>query len=347
MALQKVIETNVKDYERRYPYLLTLEVKQWLKQPGFYLRSFNLVFYSILLAVMMQSLYTQNRPAVGAVYGVDGVVAGVPQPDGSIVGTFGDLGHPIILNGVACTYDVMWSCVNEGTTGVCCDELKNPNSIGPESSVDSDMLELVGIAIPYIFICLRIALMGYLSWKYGTEKWRAFSGFYSVDSFIGFGATVIFYWYAVAFTKYYVGCARPNFYALRFWIENAKADTFSIDKSYASWASGHSCMSMAAGVFLALLIKSDIRAAHSLVTQPIAKAVLQSVGHLICMAIIYGYAFVGFSRIREYWHYTVDVISGWAIGALAAYLTFTYVTKGPYELNMADERMKRSDSCKL
>ncbi len=107
MALQKVIETNVKDYERRYPYLLTLEVKQWLKQPGFYLRSFNLVFYSILLAVMMQSLYTQNRPAVGAVYGVDGVVAGVPQPDGSIVGTFGDLGHPIILNGVACTYDVM------------------------------------------------------------------------------------------------------------------------------------------------------------------------------------------------------------------------------------------------
>ncbi len=65
------------------------------------------------------------------------------------------------------------------------------------------------------------------------------------------------------------------------------------------------------------------------------------------MAIIYGYAFVGFSRIRKYWHHTVDVISGWAIGALAAYLTFTYVTKGPYELNMADERMKRSDSCKL
>ncbi len=321
----------------------TFDIKQCLSQPGCYLRAFNVVFYSILLIVLFQVNETQNRPAVGAVYGVDvGVVGSVPQPDGTVVGTFGDLGHPIRLNNVLCTFDTMWSCVNEGATGVCCDELNNPNSSGPYQSVDSNELLLIGITIPFIFICLRIALMGYLCVRNGTEAWRTFSGFYSIDSFLGFGATVIFYWFFIGFCKIYVGSPRSNFYALRFWEENAVTGSGSLSDSFGSWASGHSCITMAAAVYIVLLIQSDMRAAYSLCMNPIVSAALQSIGHLMCMAIVYGYAFVGFGRIRQYWHHTVDVLSGWLFGAAAAYIAFTYVTKGPYELNMVNEKKKRA-----
>ncbi len=320
--------------------LSNFDVKQCLSQPGCCLRAFNLVFYSVLLIVLFRVNETQNRPAVGAVYGVDRVVESVPQPDGTIVGTFGDLGHPIRLNNALCTVDTLWSCVNEGATGVCCDELNNPNSSGPYQSVDRDELFLIGITIPFIFICLRIALMGYLSVGHSTENWRTFTGFYSIDSFIGFGATVIFYWFFIDFCKKYVGCPRPNFYALQFWEEHAVTEDNNLNNSYGSWASGHSCISMAAAVYIVLIIQSDIRAAYSLSMKPIVSAALQSLGHLMCLAIVYGYAFVGFGRIRQYWHHTVDVLSGWAFGAAAAYIAFTYVTKGPYDLNMIKEKRK-------
>ncbi len=39
-------------------------------------------------------------------------------------------------------------------------------------------------------------------------------------------------------------------------------------------------------------------------------AAFQSLGHLLCCGIVFGYAFVGFTRVRDYWHHTVDVLTG-------------------------------------
>ncbi len=43
---------------------------------------------------------------------------------------------------------------------------------------------------------------------------------------------------------------------------------------------------------------------------PIISAAFQSLGHLLCCGIIFGTAFVGFTRIRDYWHHSVDVLTG-------------------------------------
>ncbi len=66
-------------------------VKQCLSRPGCCLRIFNIVFYAILLIVLLIVQVPQHRSSVGTVYGLDEVVEPVPQPNGTITGTFGRL----------------------------------------------------------------------------------------------------------------------------------------------------------------------------------------------------------------------------------------------------------------
>ncbi len=65
--------------------------KQLLSNPGFWLRLMNMVFYVILLIVYFEAKVPQNEIHVGIVYGSDEVVESIPQPNGTIIGTWGSL----------------------------------------------------------------------------------------------------------------------------------------------------------------------------------------------------------------------------------------------------------------
>ncbi len=53
-------------------------------------------------------------------------------------------------------------------------------------------LIMIAIVVPFALIFARILLMAYLSVRYGTESWRTYSGFYSIDAAIGFFAALVF-----------------------------------------------------------------------------------------------------------------------------------------------------------
>ncbi len=84
---------------------------------------------------------------------------------------------------------------------MCCDELNNPNSSGPENTVSVHELNLISVVIPFVLIGFRIALMAYLCVRYSTERWHTYSGFYSIDGAIGFAATIVFSRFFTEFCK--------------------------------------------------------------------------------------------------------------------------------------------------
>ncbi len=62
------------------------------KQCGFWLRLMNIVLYAILFIVYFEArVAVQNEIEVGSVYGSDEVVESIPQPNGTIIGTWGSL----------------------------------------------------------------------------------------------------------------------------------------------------------------------------------------------------------------------------------------------------------------
>ncbi len=66
-------------------------VKQCLSRPGYCLRMFNIIFYAILFIILVEIRVAQHRSHVGVVYGSEEVVESVPQPNGTIIGTYGKL----------------------------------------------------------------------------------------------------------------------------------------------------------------------------------------------------------------------------------------------------------------
>ncbi len=46
-----------------------------------------------------------------------------------------------------------------------------------------------------------MAIMAYFSVVHDTETWRTFSGFYSFDAVLGFGAAILFNYYISEFAK--------------------------------------------------------------------------------------------------------------------------------------------------
>eukprot|EP00904_Undaria_pinnatifida_P004727 jgi/Undpi1/14255/HiC_scaffold_9.g03904.m1 len=119
-----------------------------------------------------------------------------------------------------------------------------------------------------------------------------------------------------------VGRPRPNYFALRAVVDYSGGKLTSIkETSIKSFPSGHSAMSMA-GTFYVTLVCWGYLSRSAAARKGWLRSILAWLS--FCPPLI---AFwVGVTRVRDYWHFQDDVVTGWAIGALSAAIAVRWVT---------------------
>ncbi|KAL1515591.1 hypothetical protein AB1Y20_002211 [Prymnesium parvum] len=124
--------------------------------------------------------------------------------------------------------------------------------------------------------------------------------------------------------KRYVGRLRPNWYAGCGWSDSTHACSIDFADGRHSFPSGHSSLSMAAGLSLTLylrmiidgrtLLAADGAAAESAPLRRLLSA-LACVPWLLALCI-------AASRVHDDWHFPSDVVAGSALGAWVASFAF-------------------------
>jgi hypothetical protein len=257
-----------------------------------------------------------------------GVVYSATSPSqssvtGLVIGANADLSYPIYLDSEPCTYSDLVACGAGTTAGTtCCDALSDPSASGPESSVPTSELFLISFFLPAAILVLRVCLVGSrsrensscASWyerRAGLQRlvpWKHVVGFHSFDALLGLLAETVLNGLVVEIIKISIGMPRVNYYALQYFAAESAASEGKRDgwahSSVTSFCSGHSSYSMGACVYLVLILWADfrgykerMRGRHTAWTPILVSLVPLS---LLCMVV--GFAFVGLSRIWDYWH---------------------------------------------
>ncbi|VDK29678.1 unnamed protein product, partial [Gongylonema pulchrum] len=148
-------------------------------------------------------------------------------------------------------------------------------------------------------------------------------------------------------TKYIVGELRPNFVDVcrpvydmlscrnQSYIEIYRCrgrDNAAVKDARLSFFSGHSALAMATAVFF---VSRVTRRGLAIIIRPLAQMAA------ICLAL-----YTGYSRIMDGKHHLHDIIVGYVVGAIIAYLTARHIAElktGSHQLKDNEARLRKID----
>ncbi|CAM9578324.1 unnamed protein product [Ascophyllum nodosum] len=332
-----------------------------------WLRAYFVVFVAVEILVLV--LVDEFSPRYN--FEITSVTA-TPEVD-TVVGANPNLLYPIKLAGQLCRPAELAACVGNETSAatlatVCCTELLDPFSEGPEETIS--LVELFGyvLIVPAGLILLsRGFLLGRVwalrPWRHppcgkppqsenqaawGKRRWHLRVGFFALDSFLGLGASVVtatLFTYVAKASRGDVttGRPRPNYFALRLFSEYAaNGDDFK-NHSIEGWPSVHASSAMAGLLFLALVLWQDLLALmrwrrHS---HPRVTLVLTVLGGFAIAGLPMSAILIGVSRIRDYAHYPDDVLAGLALGTATAYWSFRFLVIMPFRHEIGSPQWRK------
>eukprot|EP00752_Nemacystus_decipiens_P013277 g11764.t1 len=324
------------------------------------------VLFALFLIVEAVVLYVVNEYSPVFVFEITSVT--VTGEDGvtTVVGNNPDLLYPITLAGETCGVPEMAGCVTEDPleetlATVCCSELLDPDSPGPEEAISSLAAFSYAVVIPALILIMRGFLLGRL-WTvrpmrdapfctrgaqseaaWGKRRWHLRVGFFALDAFLGLFAAVVTASLFSTVAKVTCGRPRPNYFALQFYTEHTANGLDFEHWSTTSWPSGHAATTMSGLVFLSYVLWRDLgalvmwrRRAHPRLSLVLAILGGFAVGALPMSAIL-----IGITRIREYWHRPDDVLVGFVIGLAAAHWSFQFFVLMPFRHEIGSPDWKK------
>lgn len=224
----------------------------------------------------------------------------------------------------------------------CCDFVKTGE--GPHQTISVPMLAVLAFVLPVLLMVLRHALYQRFvkngadagvgggnssssSNSSGKGNGNALASLR--DVFVGFLFNIAMAQGVTNSLKTFVSCPRPNHYALLAYASltssASKAKHYE-NGAWVSWPSGHCSISMAAGVFMALLFLHDIKTLTPLYRlQREVRAVLV----FVALAPVYLALYIAATRINNYFHSTADAITGMAIGFVCALVSHHVIPANP------------------
>ncbi|CAN0150735.1 unnamed protein product, partial [Ectocarpus sp. 6 AP-2014] len=320
--------------------------------------------FTVFLVVEALVLYAVNE--YSPVYDFEVLSVTTTAEDGTttVVGDNPDLSFPLSLAGEKCGVSDMAACVTEEPTAaalstVCCTELLDPDSAGPDELISSVVAFCYVVVIPGLILLVRGLLLGRM-WTlrptrglpcltrdqskaaWGKKRWHLRVGFFALDAFLGLFAAVVTASLFSTVAKVTVGRPRPNYYALLFYTEHTLNGQDFHHWSITSWPSGHAATAMSGLVFLAYVLWSDLvalvmwrRRAH-----PRLSLVLVMLGGFVVALLPMSAILIGVTRIREYWHRPDDVLVGFIMGFAAAHWAFHFAVLLPFRHEIGSPEWK-------
>lgn len=183
----------------------------------------------------------------------------------------------------------------------------------------------LGLTAPAFLLASRVLVWWFFSFKVApAAAWPLLNvKFWAVllyESLLTLVFASTYQTVVLEFIKASVGGPRPIYHALNLW---ASVDVTSrghfLSEAHRSFPSGHSATTSAGmGVVLLLLLRD----AQLLRDTPWVSKLLAHASLAPFAVVVY----VGVTRVRDYWHFAVDVAVGWAIGALSAVFCVAFLS---------------------
>jgi membrane-associated phospholipid phosphatase len=195
----------------------------------------------------------------------------------------------------------------------------------PHQTIDGGSLVMFGLTLPAFLLLLRIVLWWAFSFRIlPSPLWSAFTYkfwlFMTYESMLALIYSSTYQTIVMEYIKSSVGAPRPIYHALNIWASVGFNRQGWLTESHRSFPSGHSSTISSGMGIVILLMLHDAYQIQSY--SPAAAKILAHISVLPFSLIIH----VGISRIRDYWHFPIDVAVGWAMGALSAAFTFMFLT---------------------
>jgi membrane-associated phospholipid phosphatase len=122
------------------------------------------------------------------------------------------------------------------------------------------------------------------------------------------------------YIKVSVGAPRPIYHALNIWAAVTRDRLGWRLEAHRSFPSGHSATTSSGMGAVILLLLSDAYLLRD--HYPTAAKVVAHLSVIPFAITLY----VGITRIRDYWHFPIDVAVGWVIGALMSVFSFLFLS---------------------
>ena len=193
----------------------------------------------------------------------------------------------------------------DGKLMACCTALWDPSSV-PYQTVDGDDLVFYGLTVPALLLTARVFFWWLGSFRLSSAEmlpmltWR-FWLFLWWESILTLVFASTYQTVLMEFIKSSVGAPRPIFHALNIWASVGLGRAPWRHEAHRSFPSGHSATAASGlGIVMILLMRD----AHFLLdSHPLIGKAVAHVAVLPFAVTVY----VGITRIRDYWHFPVDV----------------------------------------
>ena len=229
-----------------------------------------------------------------------------------------DFSYPLGINHHLCWPKQLLTCLEKENSSTfrslakdekltaCCSALFDPSS-EPFQSIDGDDLIYFGLILPVLLLAIRTFSWWMASRSLASSSvslmltWRVWLFFLS-EAVLTLIFASTYQTILMEVIKASVGAPRPIFHALNIWASAVPGREPWRQEAHRSFPSGHSATaSSGLGVILILLLRD----AHLLLDHhPTAAKVVAHLSLFPLGVIVY----VGVSRIRDYWHFPVDVV---------------------------------------
>ena len=194
--------------------------------------------------------------------------------------------------------------------------------------LDNGSLIFFGETLPALMLAIRVLLWWLCASKIAMPSLLPlltlrFWLLMFTDSLIALAFSSTYQTIAMEFMKQAVGAPRPIYHALNIWASVGLEREGWFQESHRSFPSGHSAtVSAGMGVVIFFLLKDAwlLSRHHTFHYHALSSKILAHAALIPAACII----FVGVSRIRDYWHFAVDVGVGWAVGLLSAAFGFLF-----------------------
>jgi len=264
------------------------------------LRGLEVVLFVVLLSLSWDSLNPPKHNITPEPVQISllGVVYDVNNPDFS---------NPITVGDRKCYQADILACPDSATA--CC-------GTSYFQTVSDTNLSIISFLVPVLVLMLRWLVSKFVLQQDSNGHAGALAGWLCSQFITNLWTQCI---------KYFVGYPRPNYYALKAFYDY---NHFSDDNASLSFPSGHSSLSMCSMFFITLLMLQDaskISATFFSNTDRTGSFLARSVLQLLALLATCLSLWVGATRIRDFFHFPIDVTCGWIIGASSAYFGFAFV----------------------
>jgi len=238
--------------------------------------------------------------------------------DGKTI-TFKDPEHsfPLKVGGKWCVADDFDACpgVQPVSEGCCADE-------DYWEEVTGNDLHLLCYFAPLAFVFLR-AILFRLCRRTGSK-------IEFQDAMVGLLGSwfLMIIWTGVF--KNIIGYPRPNYYALAAYgkLHHTSGPLGTMNRSFPS---GHSSESMTGMAFITFILLEDVKLLH--LQNKLIDGLCRSVVYVLAIAPLLVACWVGATRVRDFFHFPVDVVAGLAIGLGVSYFGTHVLTRKLFDFS--------------